>query len=40
MTTLVAEVAEYKTHGQTERLAYCVECQSGRLPSEKQNLFK
>ena len=25
MTTLVAEVAEYKTHGQTDRLAFCVE---------------
>ena len=34
MTTLVAEVAEYKTHGQTDRLAFCVDCQSSRLQSQ------
>ena len=33
-TTLVAEVAEYKTHGQTDQLAFCVDCQSSRLQSQ------
>ena len=33
-------VAEYKTHGQTDRLAFFVECQSSRLQSQQQNLLK
>ena len=34
MTTLVVEFAEYKTHEQTNRLAFYVGCQSSRLPSQ------
>ena len=34
MTTLVAEVAKYETHGQTDRLAFCVACQYSRLQSQ------
>ena len=31
--TLVVEVAQYKTHGQRNRLAFYVGCRSSRLPS-------
>ena len=39
MTTLVVEFVEYKTHGQTNRLAFYVGCQSCRLPSKEQYFF-
>ena len=35
MTTLVVEVAQYKTHGQTNRLTFYVGCWSSRLRHEE-----